>query len=148
VVATTDPGPGPGPGPGSGSGSPSPGSPPEEETPRIELSADGRQPPGRQIEVEGSCNVGCEAIATGELSIRGPARRPVVSRSAFKLRPASAQLDPGETHIFELGVKRAGRKAIAKALRYRQRVKAKVQVSAKGADGSSSSEIATIRIAR
>ena len=120
---------------------PPPPPPVDRVAPELRLSGPKTQPVGRSIFVKGACGEACEVVASGTLNV------PKASRT-YRLGDAAGRVAAGETRTFRFGLRKAARKAAARALAAGKKVRARVTLTASDASGNRDSVKRTIRLRR
>jgi hypothetical protein len=130
------------------------GEPVDSTPPDLQLSGKKNQELGKAVKVKASCgDEACTARARGQLSWRRDAdlpRCPVQPRPIVhdqcRLKPASADLGPGETTTLKLKLTKKKRRSAGNALDNGKKVLAKVTVDATDAAGNVATAKRTIKL--
>jgi hypothetical protein len=112
------------------------GEPVESVPPDLQLSGKKKQKLGNAVKVDASCDEACTASGEGNLT----------KVKKDKLKPASADLGPGETTTLKLKLTKKTRKKAGKALDKGKKVQAKVTVDATDTVGNLATAKRTIKL--
>jgi hypothetical protein len=112
------------------------GEPVESVPPDLQLSGKKKQKLGKAVKVSASCDEACTASGEGKLT----------KVKKDKVKPASADLGPGETTTLKLKLTKKTRKKAGKALDKGKKVQAKVTVDATDAVGNLATAKRTIKL--
>lgn len=117
----------------------------------LELSGKGTQRLGKVVKVDAVCaNRPCTIEGSGKLLIPKSRRAAATAAAtaAFKLKPAIAEVDAGETAPLALKLSSKARGAAERALKQGAKVSAKVKVTATDGAGNTATAKHTVRLKR